>query len=104
MQVTVRSCEDGPAATMHPYRETHARVDRPPSPSSEELILYSLLVMIGAIPIAIAVIERAMFDADATLGLMMVCTGVIGAVRQLRRRAALERYHQALPRSAPAGR
>jgi hypothetical protein len=53
--------------------------------SSEELILYGLLVLIGAIPVAIAVVQRATFGVDATLGLLMVCLGAIGAFVHVRR-------------------
>jgi hypothetical protein len=46
----------------------------------EELILYGLLVVIGAIPVAVAVAERTTFGVEATIGLLMVCAGVIGAI------------------------
>ena len=61
------------------------RTDHTTDPSSEELILYGLLVLIGAIPVAIALIQRAMFGVDATLGLMMVCAGAIGTIAHVRR-------------------
>jgi hypothetical protein len=54
-------------------------------PGSEELILYGLFVLIGAIPVAIALVQRAMFGVDATLGLLMVCAGAIGAIVHVRR-------------------
>jgi hypothetical protein len=54
--------------------------DRPAPPHPEELILYGLLVVIGAIPVVIALVQRAAFGFDATLGLLMVCAGAIGAI------------------------
>jgi uncharacterized membrane protein YqaE (UPF0057 family) len=56
--------------------------------SSEELILYGLFVLIGAIPVAIALVQRGMFGVDATLGLLMVCLGTIGAFVHVRRARA----------------
>lgn len=50
----------------------HRRVD------PEDLVLYGLLVVIGAIPVLIAVIDRAAFGFDATLGLIMLVMGVVG--------------------------
>jgi hypothetical protein len=63
---------------MHPYRESPMLANQSPQSPPEELILYGLLVMIGAIPVVIAIIQRAVFGADATLGLLMVCVGVVG--------------------------
>lgn len=65
---------------MHPYRQAPVRSDRSCHAQSEELIIYGLLVAIGAIPVAIALAERAAFGAEATLGLLMVCAGAIGAI------------------------
>lgn len=48
-------------------------------PSSEELIIYSLLVVIGVIPGLIALVQRTVFGVEATLGLLMACAGVVGA-------------------------
>ena len=70
---------------MPPYRETPMRADHPTNPSSEEPILYGLLVLIGAIPVAIALVQRAMFGVDATIGLLMVCTGALGEIAHVRR-------------------
>jgi hypothetical protein len=52
----------------------------PPRPriDPEDLVLYGLLVVIGLIPVAITVLERWAFGFDATLGLIMVVTGIIG--------------------------
>ncbi|HEU4727001.1 MAG TPA: hypothetical protein VFT22_03910 [Kofleriaceae bacterium] len=47
---------------------------------SEEPVLYGLLVLIGAIPVVIALVRRETFGVDASLGLLMVCAGAIGAI------------------------
>jgi hypothetical protein len=44
----------------------------------EELIVYGLLVGVGAIPVVGAVIERATFGVEATIGLIMGCAGLLG--------------------------
>ena len=49
----------------------------------EELVLYGLLAVIGAIPVIIAIVERVPFSADASLGLLMVCAGLVGAIGHL---------------------
>lgn len=54
-------------------------------PHPEELISYGLLFVIGAIPVAIALIQRAAFGVEATIGLLMVCIGVIGGIAYVRR-------------------
>jgi len=59
--------------------------DRPSKSHPEELILYGLLVGIGAIPVAIALVRRATFGVEATLGLLMVCAGAIGMIVYARR-------------------
>jgi MFS superfamily sulfate permease-like transporter len=59
--------------------------DRRSTSHPEELILYGLLVGIGAIPVAIALVRHAAFGVEATLGLLMVCAGGIGAVTYARR-------------------
>lgn len=59
--------------------------DRPSKAHPEELIIYGLLVVIGAIPVAIALLQRAAFGVDATLGLLMVCAGAVGAIAYARR-------------------
>ena len=60
-------------------------VERPSKPQPEELILYGLLVGIGAIPVVIALVQRASFGVEATLGLLMVCAGAIGMIVYARR-------------------
>ena len=54
--------------------------DRSSKAHSEELIIYALLVAIGAIPVAIALVQRTVFGVEATLGLLMVCAGATGAI------------------------
>ena len=49
---------------------------RPP----EELILYTLLVIVGAIPVVVALVEHRAFGVAATLGFLMVCAGAMGAL------------------------
>jgi hypothetical protein len=77
---------------MHPYRKTSMRTEHPSTPSSEhpeELIVYGLLVLIGAIPVGNALIEQAPFGVEATLGVLMIGAGAIGAIAwavQARRR------------------
>ena len=53
------------------------------SDCSEELVLYGLLAVIGAIPVIIAIVERVAFTADASLGLLMVGAGLVGAIAHL---------------------
>jgi uncharacterized membrane protein len=54
--------------------------NRSTKPSSEELIIYALLVAIGVIPGLIALVQRTAFGVEATLGLLMACAGVAGAI------------------------
>jgi len=59
------------------------RADPSSNPSSEELIVYGLLLLIGAIPVAIAIAQHAKFGVEATLGLLMVCAGAVGTLAYL---------------------
>jgi len=59
------------------------RAEPSSNPSSEELIVYGLLLLVGAIPVVIAIAQHARFGVDATLGLLMVCAGAIGAITYL---------------------
>ena len=68
---------------MHPDRHTHVAVERTES-DREELIIYGLLILIGALPVAIALARRAIFGFDATFGLLMVLVGLVGVVVRLR--------------------
>ena len=45
---------------------------------AEELIVYALLIGIGAIPVVNAIVEHATFGVEATIGLIMVCAGLLG--------------------------
>jgi hypothetical protein len=63
---------------MHPYRDAPMPANRPTRPDPEELIMYSLFIVIGTIPVAIAVIRGAAFGFAATLGLLMVILGLTG--------------------------
>jgi hypothetical protein len=77
---------------MHPYRDPPI-VDEPPAHGyPEEMIIYGLLVVIGAIPLVLALIAQTGFGAEATLGALMACAGAIGAVvsssRRRRRRVS----------------
>lgn len=69
---------------MHPYRTSMPPAAPQPSPHPEELVVYALLVVIGAIPVVIALIVRGAFGTDATLGAAMIVIGALGLV--LRRR------------------
>jgi hypothetical protein len=46
----------------------------------EELILYGLLVVIGAIPVIEALVQQTTFGVEATVGLLMVCAGLVGTI------------------------
>jgi hypothetical protein len=65
---------------MSPYRKSTVFADRSSRRHSEELIFYGLLVAIGAIPVVIASADHAAFGVEATLGLLMLGAGVIGAI------------------------
>lgn len=54
--------------------------NRSTKPSSDELSIYALLVVIGVIPGLIALVQRTVFGVEATLGLLMACAGVVGAI------------------------
>ena len=67
-------------------RPVSASSDRPvaggatPKPLVEELVLYALFVAIGAIPVVLTVVDGSTFGVDATLGLLMMSIGALGAV------------------------
>ncbi|HEX3761149.1 MAG TPA: hypothetical protein VHW23_20785 [Kofleriaceae bacterium] len=70
---------------MHPYRELPTHHEAPSAPR-EELILYAILCVIGAIPLAIALLGGG-FGVEATLGLAMTLAGLVGLIGATRRRA-----------------
>ena len=71
---------------MHPYRELPTCPTAPPQPG-EELVIYIALCMIGAIPIATALIGGGAFGVEATVGLGMALGGVGGMIARRLRRA-----------------
>jgi hypothetical protein len=68
------------ARSMHPCRESPMFAHGFAKSHIEELIIYGLLVVIGAIPVVISLVERTVFGVEATLGLLMVCAGILGAI------------------------
>jgi hypothetical protein len=54
--------------------------NRSTKPPSEELLFYGLLMVVGVIPVVIALVQHAVFGVEATLGLMMACAGIAGAI------------------------
>lgn len=65
---------------MHPYRNAPMSSIRRRQVDPDDFILYALFVIIGLIPVVIALVDRAPFGFDATLGLMMAVVGIIGMV------------------------
>jgi len=70
---------------MHPYRTPPTTAERAPVHDPEELVLFGLLVVIGAIPLVLSLARGVAFDGEATLGLLMVFAGVVGAVVRVAR-------------------
>lgn len=52
----------------------------------DELAVYALLILVGIIPVAIALAEQAVFGAEATIGLVMLCAGALGVLAYVIRR------------------
>jgi len=46
----------------------------------EETIVYGLLIVIGALPVALALAQPGGFGGEATFGLLMMCAGGVGLV------------------------
>jgi hypothetical protein len=44
----------------------------------EELLIYLALVIVGAIPIGVALVNRTGFGGEATIGLLMLLAGISG--------------------------
>jgi len=64
---------------MHPYREPPEPEPREPAiEDREDRVLYGLLVMIGVIPVVLALASGGGFDVQATLGLVMAALGLAG--------------------------
>jgi hypothetical protein len=55
----------------------HRKSNRPPV---EELIIYALLVITGAIPVTNAIEDGARFGVEATIGAIMIAIGAIGII------------------------
>ena len=68
---------------MHPYRQPATDREARSAPS-EEPILYMGLCVIGAIPIAIALLRGSGFGVEATVGLGMALAGLAGLVASRR--------------------
>ena len=66
--------------STHPYRDQPVVPATVSKPLVEELILYALFIAIGAIPVVLALADGGTFGVDATLGLLMICAGALGAV------------------------
>jgi hypothetical protein len=58
----------------------------------EELLIYGLLVVVGAIPVAMTLAQHGAFGSEATLGILMLGAGTLGVIalwwRTSRRRAS----------------
>jgi hypothetical protein len=59
---------------------------RPAGVDREERVLYSLMVLIGAIPVTLTLASGTRFGVQATLGLLMALWGLVGLVRGSRAR------------------
>jgi hypothetical protein len=59
---------------------THSPSDSPATLDPEALIVYGLLIVVGAIPIATALDQRGGFGVEATVGLIMIVLGAVGAL------------------------
>jgi len=53
---------------------------KPTTRDPEDLVLHGLLVVIGAIPVTLALVHRAFFGVEPTLGVLMVLAGVLGVL------------------------
>lgn len=66
--------------STHPYRDVPVPTGTASKPLLEELVLYALFVAIGAIPVVLALVHGGTFGVDATLGLLMISAGALGAL------------------------
>ena len=66
---------------MHPYRDrpmfSQRKSNRPPV---EELIIYALLMITGAIPVTNAIEAGGRVGVEATIGALMIAAGAVGIV------------------------
>jgi hypothetical protein len=53
----------------------------PASPPGEELAIYALMSVLGAIPVVLAIATRTPFGTAATLGAAMTALGSAGLIR-----------------------
>ena len=77
--------------STHPYRGLPVIAAGASKPVYEELVLYALLVAIGAIPVVLALVDGGTFGVEATIGLLMVSAGLLGALAYLWRAALRDR-------------
>jgi hypothetical protein len=70
-------------SAVHPYRELPTDREAPSAPS-EELILYVVLCIVGAIPLAVALLRGGAFGVEATVGLAMALAGLAGLLASAR--------------------
>ncbi|MEJ7601226.1 MAG: hypothetical protein WKG01_25200 [Kofleriaceae bacterium] len=87
---------------MHPYRESsnpHAVAERgfDPELQREDLIFGALLLGVGGVRIAIAVVQREAFGTEVTIAMMMTVIGLVQIVASLLRR----RHHRTTDGSQP---
>lgn len=66
---------------MHPYRDRPMFASRNSHrPPVEELIIYALLMITGAIPVTSAVQAGCRFGVEATIGAIMIGAGGLGVI------------------------
>jgi len=82
--------DDALDRALRAWRRTSPRGSEAPAPRGaaprperstcdpEDAVLYGLLVVIGLIPILTALVTRATFGVEASLGMMMVVGGLLG--------------------------
>jgi hypothetical protein len=73
-------------SAVHPYRQLPTDHDARSARSapSEERILYAALCVVGAIPVAIALLRGGGLGVEATMGLLMALAGLAGVVASAR--------------------
>ena len=87
---------------MHPYRDrpmfSQRNSNRPPL---EELIIYTLLMITGAIPVSHALAAGGHVGVEPTIGALMIIAGVIGVIMYAW--SAAHRRRDAPPAQSAAG-